>query len=422
MLQLLWLVVAIPFASAALLALFGSNLSRRVVAAIGAGSVGLSALLTMLISAAFLASQPAGNAYVQHLWTWMSSGGFQPEIAFYLDPVSLLMLLVVTFVGFLIHLYSVEYMRGDEGYARFFAYMNLFVASMITLVLANNLLLLYLGWEGVGLCSFLLIGFWYREPQNVRAASKAFIVTRFGDTAFAVGLFLLFTRLGTLDIQEVMHRAVAQWSPDRGIAIAAAALLLGWAVGKSAQLPLQTWLPDAMAGPTPTSALIHAATMVTAGVYLIARTHVLFAMAPSVQFLVAIIGAATMLLAAFSALAQRDMKRVLAYSTISQIGYMFLALGLGAWSAAMFHLMTHAFFKALLFLAAGVVIHAVHEQNLYRMGGLRSELPLAFWSFVIGGSALAGLPLITAGFFSKDLILWQSWQVRMGMRGSGSRA
>ena len=409
MLQLLWLVVAIPFASAALLALFGSGLSRRVVAVLGAGSIGLSAFFTLLISAAFLAHPPAGNAYVQHLWTWMTSSGFQPEVALYLDPVSLLMLLVVTFVGFLIHLYSVEYMRDDEGYARFFAYMNLFVASMITLVLANNLLLLYLGWEGVGLCSFLLIGFWYREPQNVRAASKAFIVTRFGDTAFAVGLFLLFTRLGTLDIQEVMHRAVAQWSPGSGIAIAAAALLLGGAVGKSAQLPLQTWLPDAMAGPTPTSALIHAATMVTAGVYLIARTHVLFALAPSVQFLVAIIGAATMLLAAFSALAQRDMKRVLAYSTISQIGYMFLALGLGAWSAAMFHFMTHAFFKALLFLAAGVVIHAVHEQNLYRMGGLRSELRLAFWSFVIGGSALAGLPLITAGFFSKDLILWQSW-------------
>ena len=234
-------------------------------------------------------------------------------------------------------------------------------------------------------------------------------MTRVGDTAFAVGLFLLSTRLGTLDIQELMHRASIQWSPGSGIAIAAAALLLGGAVGKSAQLPLQTWLPDAMAGPTPTSALIHAATMVTAGVYLIARTHVLFTLAPPVQLAVAIIGAATMLLAAFSALAQRDMKRVLAYSTISQIGYMFLALGLGAWSAALFHLMTHAFFKALLFLAAGVVIHAVHEQDLYRMGGLRSELRLAFWSFVIGGSALAGLPLITAGFFSKDLILWQSW-------------
>jgi NADH-quinone oxidoreductase subunit L len=409
MFRLLWLVAAIPFTGAAVLALFGSRLSRRMVALLGAGSVGLAAVFTLLIGIEFMMSPPAGNAYVQHLWIWMSSGGFQPEIAFYLDPVSLLMLLVITFVSFLIHLYSVEYMRDDEGYARFFAYMNLFVASMITLVLANNLLLLYLGWEGVGLCSFLLIGFWYQKPANVRAAGKAFIVTRFGDTAFAIGLFLLFTRLGTLDIQELMHRAPEQWNSGSGIAVAAAALLLGGAVGKSAQLPLQTWLPDAMAGPTPTSALIHAATMVTAGVYLIARTHVLFTLAPPVQFAVAIIGAVTMLLAAFSALAQCDMKRVLAYSTISQIGYMFLALGLGAWSAALFHFMTHAFFKALLFLAAGVVIHAIHEQDLYRMGGLRSELRLAFWSFVIGGSALAGLPLITAGFFSKDLILWQSW-------------
>jgi len=409
MFQLLRLVVAIPLASATLLALFGSRLPRKIVAILGAGSIGFAAVLTMLIAAEFITSPPAGDAYIQHLWTWMSSGGFQPEIALYLDSVALLMLLVVTFVGFLIHLYSVEYMRDDEAYARFFAYMNLFEASMITLVLAKNLLLLYLGWEGVGLCSFLLIGFWYKDPANVRAAGKAFIVTRVGDTAFAVGLFLLATRLGTLDIQEVMHRASLQWNAGSGVAIAAAALLLGGAVGKSAQLPLQTWLPDAMAGPTPTSALIHAATMVTAGVYLIARTHVLFTLAPPVQFAVAIIATATMLLAAFSALVQNDMKRVLAYSTISQIGYMFLALGLGAWSAALFHFMTHAFFKALLFLAAGVVIHAVHEQDLYRMGGLRFELRLAFWSFVIGGSALAGLPLITAGFFSKDLILWQSW-------------
>jgi NADH-quinone oxidoreductase subunit L len=409
MLHFLWIVVALPFASAAVLALFGSRLSHRAVAFLGAGSIGLAAVVSILISISFLSSPPPANAYTQHLWTWMSTGGFQPEIAFYLDPVSLLMLLVVTFVSFLIHLYSAEYMHDDEGYARFFAYMNLFVASMLTLILANNLLLLYLGWEGVGLCSFLLIGFWYQDPANVRAAGKAFIVTRFGDTAFAVGLFLLFTKLGTLDIQDLMHRASEQWVVGSGAAIAAAALLLGGAVGKSAQLPLQTWLPDAMAGPTPTSALIHAATMVTAGVYLIARTHVLFTIAPQVQLAVAIIGAATMLLAAFSALAQRDMKRVLAYSTISQIGYMFLALGLGAWSAAMFHFMTHAFFKALLFLAAGVVIHAIHEQDLYRMGGLRTELRLAFWAFIIGGSALAGLPLITAGFFSKDLILWQSW-------------
>jgi len=347
----------------------------------------------------------------------MSVGDFHPEIAFYFDPVTLVMVSVITFVGFLIHLYSVEYMRDDEGFARFFAYMNLFVAAMLTLVLANNLLLLYLGWEGVGLCSFLLIGFWYRDPANVRAANKAFLVTRVGDTAFAIGLFLITTQLRTLDIQEVLRRAPLQWPVSSGFAIAAAALLLGGAVGKSAQLPLQTWLPDAMAGPTPTSALIHAATMVTAGVYLIARTNTLFTLAPPVQFAVALIGAGTMLLAAFSAIAQRDLKRILAYSTMSQIGYMFLALGLGAWSAAMFHFMTHAFFKALLFLAAGVVIQAMHhEQNIFRMRGLRFELPLAFWSFLIGGSALAGLPLITAGFFSKDLILWQAWA---GPNGNG---
>src|SRR5882762_6200370 len=409
MFQLLWLVAAIPFVSAVLLALFGSRLPRKFVAISGAGSIGFTAALTLLIGAEFITSPPAGNAYVQHLWIWMNSGGLQPEVALYLDSVALLMLLVVTFVSFLIHLYSVEYMRDDEGYPRFFAYMNLFVASMITLVLANNLLLLYLGWEGVGLCSFLLIGFWYQDPANVRAASKAFIVTRVGDTAFAVGLFLLFTRLGTLDIQELMHRASAQWTPGSGIAVAAAALLLGGAVGKSAQLPLQTWLPDAMAGPTPVSALIHAATMVTAGVYLITRTHVIFELAPDAQMAVGIVGAVTLLLAGCSALTQYDLKRVLAYSTISQIGYMFLALGVGAWSAAIFHFMIHAFFKALLFLAAGAVIMVLHhEHDMFKMGGLKKKLPVIYWTFLIGASSLAALPLITGGFYSKDQILWLS--------------
>jgi NADH-quinone oxidoreductase subunit L len=415
--SLLWLIPALPFASAAVLALFGSRLSRRIAAWLGTASVGLSALVAIALAASFLFSPPTENHWVQHLWTWMSVGDFRPEIALYFDPLTVVMVLVITFVGLLIHLYSVEYMRDDEGFSRFFAYMNLFVAAMLTLVLANNLLLLYLGWEGVGLCSFLLIGFWYKDPANVRAANKAFLVTRVGDTAMVIGLFLLATHLRTLDIQDLMRRAAEQWPVGAGIAIAAAALLLGGAVGKSAQLPLQTWLPDAMAGPTPTSALIHAATMVTAGVYLIARTNALFSLAPPVQFAVALIGAATMLMSAFSAIAQHDIKRVLAYSTMSQIGYMFMALGLGAWSAAIFHFMTHAFFKALLFLAAGAVIQAMHhEQDMFRMGGLRFELPLAFWSFVIGGSALAGLPLITAGFFSKDLILWQAWA---GPNGNG---
>src|ERR1700733_12190545 len=417
MLSLLWLIPAFPLASAAVLALFGSKLSHRLAAFLGVGSIGSSALVAILVAADFLTSPPSGNHVVQHLWTWMSVGGITPEIGFYYDPVTLLMVLVITCVGFLIHLYSTEYMRDDKGFSRFFAYMNLFVAAMLTLVLANNFLLLYLGWEGVGLCSFLLIGFWYEDPANVRAANKAFLVTRVGDTAMIIGLFLLATKLHTLDIEELMQRAASEWPVGSGLAIAAAALLLGGAVGKSAQLPLQTWLPDAMAGPTPTSALIHAATMVTAGVYLIARTHVLFSLAPTVQLAVAIIGAATMLMSAFSAVAQSDIKRVLAYSTMSQIGYMFMALGLGAWSAAMFHFMTHAFFKALLFLAAGVVIQAMHhEQDMFRMGGLRLRLPLAFWAFVIGGSALSGLPLLTAGFFSKDLIIWQAWA---GPNGNG---
>src|SRR5215831_5650168 len=406
MLDLLWLVPAVPFASAAVLALFGPRLPRKAVAAIAVLSIAISAVVAFSVGGSFAVAPPAGNTYTQRLWTWMDVAGFRPEIALHLDALSLVMILVITFVAFLIHLYSAEFMWGDEGYSRFFAYMNLFVASMLTLVLADNLLLLYLGWEGVGLCSYLLIGFWYQDPANGRAAQKAFIVTRVGDTAMAIGFLLLFHGLGTLRIQDLMSRAASQWPTGSGYAVAAAALLLGGAVGKSAQLPLQTWLPDAMAGPTPTSALIHAATMVTAGVYLIARTHVLFELAPPVQLAVAVVGAATLLLAGFSALAQTDIKRVLAYSTMSQIGYMFLALGVGAWSAAIFHFMTHAFFKALLFLAAGIVIEALHdEHDIGRMGGLRKELPIAFWTFLIGGCALAGPPLITAGAYSKDWIL-----------------
>src|SRR5580700_9147021 len=288
--------------------LFGSRLSRNSAALVGAGSIGLSALITILIAISFFSTPPSGNAYTQVLWTWINVAGFEPQIGLYLDALSLVMVLVVTFVGFLIHVYSTEFMIEDEGYSRFFAYMNLFVASMLTLLLANNLLLLYLGWEGVGLCSYLLIGFWYCDPTNGRAARKAFIVTRIGDSAMMLGLFLLFTQLGTLSIQELMQRASQQWQVGSTYAVAAALLLLGGAVGKSAQLPLQVWLPDAMAGPTPTSALLHAATMVTAGVYLIARTHVLFSLAPAAQFAVAIVGAATLLLAGFSALTQYDLK------------------------------------------------------------------------------------------------------------------
>ena len=415
MFHLVWLIPAFPIAGFLVLAIFGTRLSKKAVPLFGVGSIALSAVVSILITYNFLTSPPRGAHFTQVLWTWMDVGGFKPQIAFYLDALSVLMTLVVTCVGFLIHLYSAEFMQEDEGYSRFFAYMNLFVASMCTLLLGNNLLLLFLGWEGVGLCSYLLIGFWYRDPANGLAARKAFIVTRVGDTAMTMGLFLLFDKLGTLQIQDLMHQALLHWAVGSPYAVAAALLLLGGAVGKSAQLPLQTWLPDAMAGPTPTSALIHAATMVTAGVYLIARTHILFSLAPSAQFAVAVVGAATLILAGFSALTQPDIKRILAYSTISQIGYMFLALGVGAWSAALFHFMTHAFFKALLFLGAGVIIESLHhEHNIFKMGGLRKELPLAFWTFLAAGCSLAGLPLITAGFYSKGLIIWDTWSSAQG--------
>jgi NADH-quinone oxidoreductase subunit L len=415
MLNVLYLIPALPFAGFVILALTGRRLTKKTAALVGAGSVGMSALLAVLMSIDFIGNPPETNAITQTLWTWMQFDGYSPAISFILDPLSLLMVLVITVVGFLIHLYSAEFMLDEEGYNRFFAYMNLFVGSMLTLVLADNLVLLYLGWEGVGLCSYLLIGFWYGDPANGRAARKAFIVTRVGDTAMAIGLFLLFTNLGTLNIQELMRAARQQWPAGSETAVLAAALLLGGALGKSAQIPLQVWLPDAMAGPTPVSALIHAATMVTAGVYLIARTHVLFELAPVVQSAVAVIGAATLLMAGFSALAQRDIKRVLAYSTISQIGYMFLGLGVGAWSAAMFHFMTHAFFKALLFLGAGVVILAQHhEHDMFRMGGLKDKLPSTFWTFLIGAASLSALPFVTAGFYSKDLILWQAWSSPWG--------
>ncbi len=415
MLHLLFLVPLLPFAGFVVLALAGRRLSRGAIAAVGAGAVGIAALVAIAVSIDFLASPPAGHAFGQVLWTWLSVAGLKVQVAFYLDPLAICFILIITFVGFLIHLYSVEHMAHDDGYARFFAYMNLFVGFMLVLVLADNLLLLYLGWEGVGLCSYLLIGFWHKHWYNGYAARKAFVVTRVGDTAMMVGLFLLFTQLGTLQIQPLMARAAAAWPQGSALPVAAAALLLAGALGKSAQLPLQTWLPDAMAGPSPVSALIHAATMVTAGVYLIARTNVLFDLAPSVRMAVAIVGAATLVYAGVSALFQVDLKRILAYSTISQVGYMFLALGVGAWSAGIFMFITHAFFKALLFLSAGVVIDALDdEHDIFRMGGLRTRLPVAFWTFLIGAAALAALPIVTAGFYSKDLIIDRALQSTQG--------
>jgi len=412
---LLWLIPAFPFAGFLILAFVGRMLPRTSVAVIGAGGICLSALSAILVGISFLVSPPQSGHFAQTLWTWMDVGGFNPKITFYLDGLSLVFVFVITFVGALIHIYSIEFMANDNDYSRFFASMNLFVTSMLVLVLADNLLLMYLGWEGVGLCSYLLIGFWYENKENGYAARKAFIITRIGDTAMAIGLFMLFNQFGTLLIPDILAQAPEQWTTGASLATITALLLLAGGVGKSAQLPLQTWLPDAMAGPSPVSALIHAATMVTAGVYLIARMHVIFELSPIAQFIVAIIGAITLLIAGFSALTQYDIKRVLAYSTMSQIGYMFLALGVGAWSAAIFHFMIHAFFKALLFLAAGAIIEALHhEHNMFKMGGLKDKLPVVFWTFLIGSASLAAIPLISAGFYSKDQILWYSWAAEDG--------
>ena len=403
MLDLIWLLPTFPLLGFLILALSEGRLAKHIAGWVGAGSVGLSFAVAALVAVAFL--QSGLESHSVPLWTWISVAGFEPGFSLYLDGLSLVMMLVITGVGFLIHVYSTGYMADDPDFARFFCYMNLFVFAMLLLVLGDNLLLLYLGWEGVGLCSYLLIGFWYDDPENGYAARKAFVVTRVGDTAMAIGLFLLFAQLGTLDIQQLLHAAEVEWPVGSTLPTITALLLLGGAVGKSAQLPLQTWLPDAMAGPTPISALIHAATMVTAGVYLIARTHVLFELAPDVQMLVAWVGLITLLMAGFTAMTQSDIKRILAFSTVSQIGYMFLGLGVGAWSGAIFHLMTHAFFKALLFLGAGAVILSLHhEQDIFRMGGKRRQLPVGFLCFLIGGLALTAFPY-TSGYFSKDEIL-----------------
>ena len=375
---------------------------KSLVALTGVGSVAISAFVVLLVALEFLADPQPMTATI---YTWISVGGFNPAVSFYVDGLTLTMLSVITGVGLLIHIYSSLFMLDDDDYSRFFSYMNLFVSAMLVLVLADNLLLLFVGWEGVGLCSYLLVGFWHNNSANGAAARKAFIVTRVGDTAMALGMFVLFLHLGTLDFEPMISNALVVWPEGSSILTIACLLLLGGAVGKSAQLPLQTWLPDAMAGPTPVSALIHAATMVTAGVYLIARTHDLFLLSPFALNAVALVGAATLLMAAFTAMTQHDIKRILAYSTISQIGYMFLALGVGAWASGIFHLMTHAFFKALLFLGAGAVVYSLHhEHDIFKMGGLRKKLPVAFWSFLIGSAALAALPF-TSGFYSKDAIL-----------------
>lgn len=408
--SLLYLTIIFPLIGFILLASLRDQISEKMAAIIGVGSMGLSALTAAFVATNFLSYTAQGGYYHQILWTWFSIGDFAPSFGLQLDGLSLIMLGMVTGVGFLIHLFASWYMRGEEGFARFFSYFNLFIVSMLLLVLGDNLLVLFLGWEGVGLCSYLLIGFYFKNPSNGFAALKAFTVTRVGDVLLLIGLFILFREFGTLDMYEITTRAPEVLTSGSPTVTWACLMLLGGAVGKSAQLPLQTWLADAMAGPTPVSALIHAATMVTAGVYLIARMHPVFELAPDVLYFVGVIGAITLLMAGFAALVQTDIKRVLAYSTMSQLGYMFLALGAEAYQAAVFHMLTHAFFKALLFLSSGAVIIACHhEQNIFKMGGLWKKIPFVYVCFLVGGGALAALPFITVGFYSKDEILWQAW-------------
>ena len=391
---------ALPLCGFLFLLFFGAHCSRLIVATIGVLSIALSFFMTVGITVANSALLLSGKAIEEILWAWIPP----INIGFYLDSLSLLMSLVVTLVSTLIALYSVKFMEEDTDTARFFANMNLFVAAMLILVLADNMLLLFAGFEGVGLCSYLLIGFWYQKSGAPEAMTKAFLTTRLGDVFFLLGIASILINFGTVNIHEFLTLAKTTWADHQPIATITALLLLAGAVGKSAQIPLQTWLPDAMIGPTPVSALIHAATMVTAGVYLLARVFPLFM--PEIKIVILAVGAATMLIGCLSALAQYDLKRVLAYSTMSQIGLMFMAIGLGAPAAAMFHFTTHAFFKALLFLSAGVIGQALHHQyDMRKMGGLYKTMPFTFFSFLIGSLALAALPYVTAGFFSKELIM-----------------
>ena len=407
--NLLWLVPALPLFGAILNGLGAGKLPRKVVSAIGVGSVGLAFAIALSCFSGLLRLAPEERFFQQTLFSWIDSGDFSVAVRLGLDPLSAVMMLVVTGVGFLIHLYSTGYMNHEKSYGRYFAYLNLFTFCMLMLVLADNFLVMFFGWEGVGLCSYLLIGFWYQKPSAAEAGTKAFIVNRIGDWGFLIGIFLIFVVFGTLDFGRVFSEAPARLPMGHGMVTAIALFLFIGATGKSAQIPLYTWLPDAMEGPTPVSALIHAATMVTAGVYMIARCHILYALAPTALMVVAIVGAATAVFAATIGLVQKDIKRVLAYSTVSQLGYMFLAMGVSAFTAGVFHLMTHAFFKALLFLGAGSVIHALSgEQDMDRMGGLKKHLPRTHLTMLIATLAIAGI-FPFAGFFSKDEILFKAF-------------
>ncbi|MBV9088061.1 MAG: NADH-quinone oxidoreductase subunit L [Acidobacteriaceae bacterium] len=412
----LWLIPVLPLIGAAINGLFGRYFSRRVVTAVGLLFTGASFVKACLVAAQFFSIPADKIPHIETVATWLRTGDFSADYAFYLDQLSLVMMLIVTGVGFLIHVYSVGYMAEEGGYYRFFSYLNLFMFFMLTLVLANNYLLMFVGWEGVGLASYLLIGFFFLRDSAASAGKKAFITNRIGDLGFLIAVFLLTRHFGSLDFSKVFP-AVSKLGIENagpGVLTAIALLLLTGACGKSAQIPLYVWLPDAMEGPTPVSALIHAATMVTAGVYMVARSNVIFDRAPTALMVVAIIGSLTAIFAATIGMAQTDIKKVLAYSTISQLGYMFLACGVAAYSAGIFHLMTHAFFKGLLFLAAGSVIHALGgEQDMRRMGGLRTKIPWTFWTMTAATFAIAGIPPL-AGFFSKDQILWKAWSSPYG--------
>ena len=398
----LWLVPALPLAGATINAIFSRKLPRWLVSMIACGTVGASFVVSLLAFFAMQSLDEAHRVINVSLFTWIPVSDFRIDVAFLLDPLSALMLLVVTGVGFLIHVYSIGYMEHDEGYGRFFTYLNLFVFSMLLLVLGSNYLLMYVGWELVGLCSYLLIAFWFHRPEAASAGKKAFITTRVGDFGFGLGVILIFVTFGTLNFSDVFAHAELV---DQSLITIITLLLFAGAIGKSAQIPLYVWLPDAMEGPTPVSALIHAATMVTAGVYMVARSHVLFALAPLSSEVVAWTGALTAIYAATIALVQMDLKRVLAYSTISQLGYMFVGVGIGAYGAGVFHLMTHAFFKALLFLGAGSVMHAMNGViDMRQLGGLREKMPRTYITFFAAALAIAGFPFF-AGFFSKDEIL-----------------
>ena len=406
MLDYVWLVPLFPAVGFIINGLMGRRIDRRLVGWIGCSAIGLSFFVSLLLLFELLRLPPTSRHHEVEIFEWIVSGTFRTVVGYQVDPLSILMALVVSGVSFFIHIYSVGYMHDDPGYPRYFTYLNLFVFMMLTLILANNFLLMFVGWEGVGLCSYLLIGFWFERDSASNAGKKAFVVNRVGDFGFLLGIFLIFTSLGTLDFTEVFNKA-----PSLGTTLVTtiAILLFIGAVGKSAQFPLYVWLPDAMEGPTPVSSLIHAATMVTAGVYMIARCNVLYSMAPIALTIVAIIGVATAIYAASIGLTQNDIKRVLAYSTISQLGYMFLGVGVGAYGAGIFHLMTHAFFKGLLFLGAGSVMHAMSgELDMRKMGGLRRKIPITFWTFFPATLAIAGIPGFS-GFFSKDEILWQAY-------------